>query len=118
MLNINGVDLEFDMFDTETAKVYESAIAEMNGVVEELREESSMSVVFEKSCAATKKVFDVIFDAGTGIEVCGERDNFKTCQEAFCLLVDEAIKQRAELDEMQKAVATKYQGNRAQRRAK
>jgi len=118
MLNINGVDLEFDMFDVETSKAYESAFEVLNKLVEGLKKETVMSTVFEESCAAIKTVFDTLFGGGTGIEVCGERDNYRTCNEALQALVDEAVKQRAELDEMQKAATTKYQGNRAQRRTK
>lgn len=118
MLEINGVELDFDMFDAETAEAYEKGYEKMQSTIAELQKTDKMSVVFHKGCSAVKEVFDTIFGEGSGVEVCGEKNNFKVCLEAFQALTDESIRQRKELDEMNKASLTKYQGNRAARRVK
>lgn len=118
MLEINGVELEFDMFDAETAEAYEEGYKKMQSTISELQKADKMSLVFRDGCVAVKAVFDTIFGEGSGVEVCGEKNNFKVCVEAFQSLTDEVIRQRKELDEMSKASLAKYQGNRAARRVK
>lgn len=117
MLEINGVELEFDLFDVEMADAYETAYTEAQKTLANIQKTDKLSEALRNGCTSVKKVFDTMFGSGTGEEVCGPRDNFKVCLEAFQALTDEVIRQRKELDEMNKASMTKYQGNRAARRA-
>ena len=118
MLEINGTELDFDLFDADTAEVYEIAYSEAQDIIAELQKSDKMSIAFRRGCAAVKKVFDTIFGEGVGDEVCGEKDNFRICMEAFQELTDEVIRQKKELGTMSSAAISKYQGNRAERRAK
>jgi len=119
MFTVNDMDLDFDIFDAETVKLYEEAYGVINETFSQIESSKKLSELYAVACPAVKRVFDDIFGPGTGDQVCGEQDNFKVCVEAFEALTDEVVKQRAELDEMAKSIQKKYStANRAQRRAK
>lgn len=117
MLKINEVELEFELFDVDTLELYETAFAKAGEAIGENQESEKMSDVLRVSCDAVRECFDGIFGEGTGIKVCGEKLNFMKHMDAFEVIVDEAVKQRAELEGRLTRTEKKYSGNRAQRRA-
>lgn len=123
MLTINGVELEFDVFDVETAAVYEDARKQVQERFLEMKaaeEEENFPLVLKIGCEAIREAFDCVFGEGTSSEVFGERMNFRESIEAFKQLSDEANSQFAEQKKWsQDIIASRANsaGNRVQRRA-
>lgn len=116
MFEVNGVQLDFNLFEAETNEAYEEAYQNTLNELEKVKEEESGAESLRIMCNAVKDCFDCIFGPGTGDEVCGQNSDFLKCMDAYEALTDEAIRQRGILDEKIQKVTTKYQGNRAQRR--
>lgn len=116
MLNMNGYEFEFDLFDFETAQKYEAALDKTVKKLDEDKENERLSESIKMQCDTVRDCIDDIFGNGQGIRVCGERYNLTNHLNAFESLVEEALRQRAEHDER----AKKYmfpQQNRAKRRS-
>ena len=116
---INGVELEFDIFDGETYKKFTEA---RNEFVEELGKiDNESSDFFIRQCRVIKDFFDRGFGEGTGEKVCGERDNLRSCINAMGEAIKEEERQAAEIKEgneyYAKIVARSTKPNRQQRRA-
>lgn len=116
MFEINGVQLDFNLFDADTYEAYKETYENTENELEKVGEEKNDAECFRIMCNAIKDCFDCIFGPGTGDEVCGQNSDFLKCIDAYEALTDEAIRQRGILDEKIQKVTTKYQGNRAQRR--
>lgn len=115
-LDINGVQLDFNLFDVDTLELYETANFKVLETSEKKYEKMSESL--REQCQAVRNFFDEIFGEGVGIEVCGEPLDFKKHLDAFEIVTDSALAQRAEMDVRVKESVTKYKGNRAARRSK
>lgn len=119
MFEINGVKLEFDVFD---ADVYEKYATAKQKLVEDLSKTGKGDpAMFRKQCNAVKEFFDYTFREGTGVAVCGEKDNLKVCINAFCEVAKEDERQAAELNETNEyfakiAASGMKSPNRAERR--
>ncbi|MEG0181782.1 MAG: DUF6673 family protein [Bacilli bacterium] len=109
MLKINNVELELDIFDAETAEIYEN---ELDNIKEKskLPEDARMSEVIKVQCNAVFDLFDNIFGEGTASEVFGERTNLMECLRAFETVVEYVSSQTEEA----KKITDKYSSNRAQ----
>ena len=116
MLEINRIQLEFNLFDADMNAAYEEAYENAGKELEKAKEETRASEQLRIMCIAIKECFDFIFGAGTGDEVCGNNLVFLKCIDAYEAMTDEAIRQRKVLDEKAQKITTKYQGNRTQRR--
>lgn len=123
MLTINGVELDFDIFDAETAAAYEEAekqTQERFRDVKEAEKENRFAEVLRISCEIIRDEFDAIFGEGTSEEIFGERMNFRDSTEAFRLLHEEAERQIAEQKKWTQEIIdgqAKSAGNRTQRRS-
>ncbi len=109
MLNINGVELEFDLFNIETLKKYEKGYGRAAERMGKKPESGLLSDQITMQCDEAKLCFDTIFGEGTGKRVCGEGYEFFRCLDAFEALTDEAIRQRKILDERAGKTLEKYQ---------
>ena len=115
MLEINGVELEFDILDADVAERYETALDALYEEIEALDLKSmSGAEVIRKECYAIFDCFDSIFGEGTAGTVFGEKTNLGTCTAALEQLIDHATKQQVAFNERFR----KYRPNRAQRRGK
>jgi len=109
MANINGIEVEFDLFDIETLRKYEKAYGRAAKKMQERPESGLLSDQIVRQCSEVKLCFDTIFGEGAGDRVCGEGYNFLRCLNAFEALTDEAIRQRGILDEWSMKTSKKYQ---------
>lgn len=111
MLKINGVELEFDLLDADTAEKYDECLKDVRNIKDKV---ACMSVgeSIRYQCNAVFDVFDSIFGEGTSFEIFGEKAHLGKCLDAFETLVAEANKQA---DDMGKKYS-KYAPNRAARR--
>lgn len=113
MLKINNVELELDIFDAETAELYEN---ELDRIENEGKAPAGakMSETIRVQCNAVFDFFDNMFGEGTAVDVFGERSNLMECLRAFELVVEHVGQQTEEA----KKITDKYSPNRAQRRMK
>jgi len=115
MLEINGVELEFDILDADIAERYEAALDAMYEEIETLDiKNMSGAEAIRKECYVIFDCFDAIFGEGAASMVFGEKTNLGTCTAALEQMIDHAAEQQKAFNERMK----KYRSNRAQRREK
>lgn len=110
MININGIDLEFNLFDCETAERYESAL-------KELQSDSALTTgladTIKHQCGIVHDFFDQVFGAGTAGRVFGDRLDVMACTQALGKVIDDAERQTGEYNDL----LSRYVPNRAARHA-
>ncbi|MGL5382479.1 MAG: DUF6673 family protein [Culicoidibacterales bacterium] len=119
MLTINGVELEFDIFDLDAAEAFESGLEAIKKSAETKNQNKTLSDVIRTQCALVFDVFDDIFGEGTAFDVFGEKTNLKVCLKAFEQLVSEVDEQRKAMEEETKKYMDQQKPhpvNRQQRR--
>lgn len=115
ILNINGVQLDFNLYDADLVERYENAndkVIEMMGNNENfkgLRLHENLRL----QCQIIDEFFDSVFGEGTAKALFNGKADLKIHSDAFSLIVDETKK----LEENVTAANEKYSPNRAARRA-
>ncbi|MEG0309150.1 MAG: DUF6673 family protein [Clostridium sp.] len=112
-MNINGVELELDIYDADTAEKYEKVIDDVQCIAEEVKD-TKASKGIRIQCEAIFKVFNDLFGEGTDKKIFGEKVNLLSCIKAFEELVTQVNEQKGELEK----ITSKYSPNRVQRRTK
>ena len=113
MLKINGVELEFDLLDADTAEKYDEALSEVSGIEDKVTGMSTGESI-RYQCNTIFDVFNTIFGEGTDKMIFGEKVHLGKCLDAFETLITEANKQAEDTSKKY----SKYSPNRAQRRGK
>lgn len=113
MLKINGIELEFDLLDADTAEKYDECMKEMQGIKDKV-DGMSVGESIRYQCNAVFDVFNNLFGEGTDKKIFGGKTHLGKCLDAFEALVNEANRQAEETDKKY----SKYSPNRAQRRKK
>lgn len=111
------MELDFDIYDADTAELYEEA-AKQAGEEAVKKPGETLSECIRRQCGAVFHFFDTLFGEGFHQELFGERTNLVECLEAFREFVGLVNAQRATLDTM--VAEVKAEGaapNRATRRA-
>ena len=111
------MDLDFDIFDADTAELYEEA-AKRAGEEAVKKPGETLADCIRRQCGAVFNFFDTLFGEGFHREIFGERTNLVECLEAFREFVGLVNAQLATLDTM--IAEVKAEGaapNRATRRA-
>lgn len=114
ILNINGVQLDFNLYDADLVERYEKAndkVIEMMGDNENfkgLRLHENLRL----QCKIIDEFFDSTFGEGTAEKLFGGKADLKVHSDAFSLIVAETKKLEENVTEANK----KYSPNRAQRR--
>lgn len=99
---INGVELEFNLYDLENPELkerYRAELEKMKHVAEELPEGTEL----EQNrflCGRVKQMFDVVFGEGTGDCVCGRGNDLLTCMAVYEQLITEQIGQDNQYNEI------------------
>lgn len=114
----NGVSLELNLQDVETAERYEAAFDEMAAREKTFPKDGRSSEIFRAYCEMMYGLFDAIFGEGTSKKLCGDRLDAGACTEAYDSFLAFVSKQATHAAERRASVVTKYSANRAQRRAK
>ncbi len=91
-MQINGIELEFHLFDPDFKVQKDAYFAMLNQIKDSVLEEDSDKQI-KKECSQVKQLFDVTFEAGTGERVCGKGNDHLACLEAYAALVNEQIRQ-------------------------
>ena len=93
-MKINGVELNFALFDPDRAAQKDAYFAALKDIVkmDEHRSENQAEQM-KTECDAVKHLFDATFGEGTGDRVCGKGRDHLACLEAYEMLVNEQIRQ-------------------------
>lgn len=110
MLTINGVDLNFNLYDYETAANYESALAMIQN---NSAAKGSLAETIKAQCELVFEFFDTVFGAGTAEQVFAGKYDFKVCTEALGDVINNAKAQTQDYHNL----VNRYAPNRAARRA-
>lgn len=117
IVNVNGVDLEVDLFDLEFAQRYEDGL---ESVQKEATKQSDKKIadVIKTQCTAVFNFFDDLFGEGTSEAIFGERVNLMACLSAFKSITDTIDEQLEETKPFLDEIKNKKDKNlnRAQRR--
>lgn len=95
-MEINGVKLDFSMFNEDKADVRSRYYAELEKM-RHIKENIPEGTPKEQNaflCNAIKGLFDNVFGSGTGVRVCGEGNDLLLHMDAYDQLVSEQIRQQ------------------------
>ena len=107
-MTLNGIELEFDMFDYETADKYESALKDL---AVSRSAATTLKDAIKDQCNAAFVFFDKLFGEGVSDKIFGGKMNFKECFDAVKAVIDEANRQNEEY----KAMLQTYAPNKGKR---
>ena len=113
MMKFRGMELDFDIYDADTAELYEAAVDRF--AAENAREVSgeSLSEGIRRRCGTVFEFFDTLFGEGFHKELFGGKTNLGECIDVFAEFKDLVNGQAAAMAER----AKKYAPDRAERRA-
>ena len=110
---INGVELEFNLYDLENPELkerYGAELEKMKHVAEELPEGTEL----EQNrflCGRVKQMFDSVFGEGTGNRVCGKGNDLLACMTVYEQLVTEQTRQDNQYNEIMGRLEMLSKGN-------
>lgn len=120
-MEFKGLELDFDIFDADTADAYEEAVKNAQAAASEKKVGESLGDTIRRQCQAVYDFFDDLFGDGFHKDLFGEKDNLMECIRTFREFNDKVADQKAPLDAlMQELTADKQTAtlpNRAARRA-
>ena len=113
-----NIEVDFDIYDADTAEVYEGAV---QTVLESAvpKEGESLADGIRRQCNTVFAFFDTLFGDGFHKELFGQRTNMMECLQAFKEFLELVSKQREQLTALAAEIqSTKTAApNRAARRA-
>lgn len=117
-MRFRNMEVDFDIFDAESAEDYEMAVKQARAESVSVPGET-LAATIRRQCGAVFTFFDTVLGEGAHKEIFGERTNLIECLEAFREFVKSIDEQKAKLDTMLAEVEaeTAPAPNRAQRRA-
>lgn len=116
MMKFRDLELDFDLFDADTAEAYEEAVKYVQEVNRTKPAEETLSAAIRRQCNAVFNFFDDLFGDGFHKQLFGERTNLLECIDAFAEFTGAVTEQRNALKDRVPAVAPAAP-NRATRRA-
>lgn len=113
-----NIEVDFDIYDADTAEVYESAVQTVleNAVA---KEGESLADGIRRQCNTVFAFFDTLLGDGFHKELFGQRTNMMECLQAFKEFVELVAKQREQLTALTAEIQSTHPAapNRAARRA-
>lgn len=94
---INGVELEFNLYDAESEQMKKRYFAELEKMKNISEEQSKFENEVEGIkflCSRIKSLFDNVFGEGTGVKVCTEKNDLLICMDAYEKLIGEQMAQQ------------------------
>lgn len=112
----NDFEAEFDFADADSMEAFEKSMAQLREDEKELPKTGSASAILRSQCKWLRDFFDRIFGDGSGEKICGKKDNFSLCRDAYVDFLDFIEIQKQDYINEANEVRGKYSANRAQRR--
>lgn len=113
MMKFRDRELDFDLFDADTAEAYEEAVERVQEANANAPKGEALSQTIRRQCEIVFDFFDDLFGDGFHRELFGERTNLMECVDALAEFTAAVDAQKAQLNEK----ISKYTPNRAARRA-
>lgn len=88
-MTINGIDLEFSIFDADCVERYENAIKKMQEQAVDLPDNSTASEAIRRECEIYIAFFDEVFGEGTSYSIFNGRTNIASCHDAFYQVIEQ-----------------------------
>lgn len=110
---INGIELEFNLYDLENPELkerYGAELEKMKHVSEELPEGTALEQN-KFLCGRVKQMFDAVFGKGAGDRVCGRGNDLLTCMAVYEQLITEQIRQDNQYNEIMGRLKMLSMGN-------
>ena len=93
-MKLNGVKVDVDFLDLETARRYEEGVKKIEEFVRKNKDvKCSLSEAIEANCDAIIEFLDHVIGEGTAAKVFGGKTNLRTCTEVYGQLSDELNRQ-------------------------
>ncbi len=112
-MKFRDMELDFDLFDAETAEAYEEAVKQVQQVSANRPKDEMLSATIRRQCGQIFDFFDDLFGEGFHRQLFGERTNLTECVDVFAEFAGEVDAQKGQLEDK----ISKYAPNRATRRA-
>lgn len=114
----HDIELDFDIFDADTAEAYEEAVRETQAMAVK-KEGETLGASIRRQCGAVFTFFDALFGDGFHKELFGERTNLLECIGIFREFIQAVDEQKKTLDTLVAEVKAGHGAtpNRAARRA-
>lgn len=116
MLKFRDMELDFDLFDADTADDYEAAVEQVRETAVKVEGER-LGDAIRRQCNAVFVFFDDLFGEDFHKELFGDKTNLTDCVLAFQDFVKAVDEQKKELDTLVAGSAPASTPNRAARRA-
>lgn len=122
-MNFRDMELDFDIFDADTADDYTTALERAKARFVDKKDGEIVGDAIRRQCHAVFDFFDELFEPGFHKEIFGERTNLILCMEAFRDFVDDVDTQKEKINtilaeaQAKNAERVARTGNRATRRA-
>ena len=114
----NGQEKEFDIADVECNKKFEGAVKALQEECNSIPKTGLASDMMKSQVDIIKRFFDNLFGDGAGVELCGEKDNFNSCFDAYEAILSHINEQKERIVNRKLVVGSAQQPNRAARRSK
>lgn len=115
---INGISLTLDLEDADVMERYEDAFQQMEKDEISIQKDGKASERIRAYCMLYRTLFDNLFGDGTSDKIfAGQPMSAAVYELAYASFLDFAKAQTAAATERRNALLTKYQPNRAQKRA-
>lgn len=112
------MELDFDVFDADTAEDYEQAVKDVQAAAAVKLENESLANLIRRQCNSVFEFFDTLFGTGFHKEIFGEKTNLIECTQAFAEFNELVKEQKNQLNTLiQQVNPNKETLNRAARRA-
>ena len=97
---INGVELEFDVYEADNAELYQKETEKIIKVCEKLKGNDDLAKAIRVQCKAIFDFIDTLFGEGKHREIFGESVNLKTCAKAYADINAAIAKDKDEMLEL------------------
>lgn len=93
-MKLNGVKVDVDFLDLETARRYEEGVKKIEEFVRKNKDvKCSLSEAIEANCGAIIEFLDYVIGDGAAAKVLGGKTNLRTCTAVYGQLSDELNRQ-------------------------
>ncbi|MBQ7976818.1 MAG: AP endonuclease [Clostridia bacterium] len=82
-LTINGVELEYDVYEADKAELYQKETEKIIKVCEKLKDNEDLAKSIRIQCKAIFEFIDALFGEGVHREVFGDSVNLRTCAKVY-----------------------------------
>ena len=107
-MNINGVELEFNIYDADTMEKVTDSVNKVQKELTSVGKIKDEANQIRSMCKSIKRFIDEVLGAGIGVELCGEANNLLKHIDMYECIIEEITQQRKDFENRMKKLAGKY----------